>query len=294
MDKFGIDVAQWQGVIDWSKVKKDFAILKVTKKTNEIEPSFDRNYKGCLENNIPVGVYRYVYARTVLEAMAEAQAIVKVLDGRSLPYGVWLDMEDKSIKIEKNALSIIVNTEAEILKAAGYNVGIYCNKDWYYNVLDGINLSTQYPFWIARYPRIDTGKFNEKSSLNPKSYSIAWQYSSKGKVDGINGNVDMDVLFVPIEEVFEKKAAEKKSSKVDNPYRAPKITLKRGSKGDSVRWVQYELKKRGYGLGRYGIDGNYGPATVKAVKKFQSDCFKNKKEVDGICGPKTIKALKQN
>ena len=85
--------------------------------------------------------------------------------------------------------------------------------------------------------------------------------------------------------------AEKTS--VDNPYPEPTKTLNKGAKGDSVRWVQYELKKRGYDLGRCGIDGDYGSATVKAVKAFQNDYFKNRKEVDGICGQKTIKALKQ-
>jgi len=288
---FGIDVAKWQGVIDWSKVKKDFAILKVTRQNNSVEESLERNYKGCVANNIPVGVYRYVYAKSTAEAKAEANGIVNACKGKNIPCGVWLDMEDKSIKtIGKQALSNVIITEAEILKSAGYDVGIYCNLDWYKNVLDSKNLA--YPFWIARYPKPDNGTYNEKSTLSPKSFAVAWQYSSKGKVDGIKGNVDMDVLFVPIGEVFGKKVEE--PSKVDNPYPEPTKTLNKGAKGDSVRWVQYELKKRGYDLGRCGIDGDYGSATVKAVKKFQSDYFKNKKEVDGICGPKTIKALKQN
>lgn len=293
MDKFGIDVAKWQGVIDWAKVKKDFAILKVTCKNNSIEGSFERNYKGCVANNIPVGVYRYVYAETTAEAKAEANGIVNACKGKNIPYGVWLDMEDKSIKtIGKQALTNIIVTMAEILKANGLDVGIYCNKDWYANVLDGKTLEKRYPFWIARYPKFDNGTYNENSTLSPKSFAVAWQYSSKGKVNGIKGNVDMDVLFVPISTVFGKDVTVNPVS--SNPYPVPTVTLNKGAKGDSVRWVQYELKKRGYNLGKHSIDGNYGSATVKAVKKFQSDYFKNKKEVDGICGPKTIKALKQN
>ena len=65
---YGIDVAKWQGTVDWEKVKKagkEFAILKVTKKDNKIEESFERNYSGCMAAGIPVGVYRYVYAKTV-------------------------------------------------------------------------------------------------------------------------------------------------------------------------------------------------------------------------------------
>ena len=291
---YGIDVAQWQGVIDWSKVKKDFAILKVTKKSNGVEPSFERNYNGCLENHIPVGVYRYVYAKTVVEAKKEAEAIVKILGGRSLPYGVWLDMEDKSIKIGKSALSVIINTEAEILKAAGYSVGIYCNKDWYYNVLDGRNLAQIYPFWIARYPLIDTGKFNEKSSLNPKNYAIAWQYSSKGKVDGIKGNVDMDVMFVPVESIFGESDG--------NPYFEPKnvVTSKTQAKikgikvysykGNDVGWVQWHLWKKGY-LTEDQVDLSCGPITVDAIMRFQSDLIGL--AIDGLCGSATRKKLKE-
>lgn len=194
--KLGIDVAQWQGNIDWNRVNKDFAILKVTKKDNTIEPKLMTNYSGCVKNNIPVGVYRYVYAKNVAQAQAEAKAIVNIIKSLNIPVGVWLDMEDASIKgIGKANLTNIINAEAQIIKAAGFNVGIYCNRDWYLNVLDGANLAKIYPFWIARYPSSDKGKFNANSSLNPKAYAKAWQYSSKGKVNGISGYVDMDVVF---------------------------------------------------------------------------------------------------
>ena len=208
---FGIDVAKYQGDIDWSKVKKNFAILKVTRQNNSVEESFERNYKGCVANIISVGVYRYVYAKTTAEAKAEANGIVNACKGKNIPCGVWLDMEDKSIKtIGKQNLTNIINTEAEILKAAGYDVGIYCNLDWYKNVLDSKTLEKSFPFWIARYPKSDNGTYNENSTLSPKSFAVAWQYSSKGKVDGIKGNVDMDVLFVPIKEVFGKKVEDMK------------------------------------------------------------------------------------
>jgi hypothetical protein len=85
--------------------------------------------------------------------------------------------------------------------------------------------------------------------------------------------------------------AEEKKTSVGNPYPEPTKTLNKGAKGDSVRWVQYELKKLGYDLGRCGIDGDYGSATVKAVKSFQRS---KGLVVDGITGKNTIKALKQS
>ena len=194
----GIDVAKWQGIIDWQKVKSqiDFAILKCTKKNNSLEESFERNYSGCISNGIPVGVYRYVYARNKKEAEAEAEGILKAIKGKVIACKVWLDLEDSTIKkIGQAKLTEVIETEAKILQNNGYEVGIYSNPNWYYNVLDSGYLRTKYPFWIAHYPRIDRGKLNIDSSLNPKDYAIAWQYSSKGKINGIKGNVDLDVAF---------------------------------------------------------------------------------------------------
>lgn len=197
----GIDVAKWQGNINWAQVKAsgkvDFAILKVTQKDNAVEGAFECNYNGCIANNIPVGVYRYVYAANVAQAQVEANAIVRCLSGKTIKCGVWLDMEDSSIAgIGKANLTAIINAEMRILNAAGYEVGIYCNKNWHDKILDSAALKNSYPFWIARYPSSDTGV--QVASLSPVSYAQAWQYSSKGSVSGISGNVDMDVSFIDL------------------------------------------------------------------------------------------------
>ena len=195
--QYGIDVAKWNGTIDWKKVKNagmSFAVLKVTKKDNKVEESFERNYAGCRENQIPIAVYRYVYATSVAKAEAEARAIVDTLRGKQIEGEVWLDMEDPSIAgIGKSALTLIIDQEAKILKAAGYKVGIYCNRDWYEHTLDGAELSKRYKFWIAKYGKND-GTWQNRSD-NPKDIAYAWQYTSKGHVDGITGEVDMNILY---------------------------------------------------------------------------------------------------
>lgn len=201
----GIDVSKWNGAINWQKAKNeiDFAILKVTKKNNNIEESFMNNYEGCKVNNIPVGVYKYVYATGIKTARDEGQAIVNALKGKSVECGVWLDIEDKSLAIlSKETLNSIIITMANILESNGYYVGIYCNKDWYYNKLDYKYLSERYPFWIARYPLNDKGILNIDSKLNPKDYAKAWQYSSKGNINGIKGNVDLNVAFVDLSQLM--------------------------------------------------------------------------------------------
>lgn len=206
MSQYGIDVAKWQGIIDWEKFKadnKEFAILKVTDKTNKVEEAFERNYCGCINCDIPVGVYRYVYAADVAAAKTEANAIVSAIKDKDIKLGVWLDMEDTGIKgAGRETLTSIIRAEAEIFQANGHKVGIYCNRDWYLNVLDSAVLAQTYPFWIARYPAADNGTIME--SLSPKDLAgcKVWQYSSKGTVNGISGNVDLDIAFADLAELM--------------------------------------------------------------------------------------------
>ena len=126
--KYGIDVAKWNGVIDWSKVKLaniSFAVLKVTNKNNRVEEAFERNYAGATEQGITVGVYRYVYAKTVEAAKAEANAIVQALSGKKINFRVWLDMEADSIKnIGKSRLTEIINAEADIIMCILPPIGV--------------------------------------------------------------------------------------------------------------------------------------------------------------------------
>ena len=84
----GIDVAKWQGNVDWKKVKSsgcEFAILKVIDKSGSRESAFDKNYSGCVESNIPVGVYNYSYATDVTKAKSDAEKVLKVISGKSIP-----------------------------------------------------------------------------------------------------------------------------------------------------------------------------------------------------------------
>jgi GH25 family lysozyme M1 (1,4-beta-N-acetylmuramidase) len=122
--------------------------------------------------------------------------LLEKLKGRPLEYGIWLDLESAALrKIGKAAISKLCYIYANMFRAAGYYVGIYCNNDWYKNVLDSQSLVKDFDFWIARYPKYDTGEYKANSQLSPKGYSVAWQYSSKGKVPGIKTNCDLNVDF---------------------------------------------------------------------------------------------------
>lgn len=276
----GIDVSHHQGNIDWNKVKAEaglgFVIMKAMYENgHNVESAFERNYAGS--EGLQRGAYLYGIARTVEGAKQEAIDFIKILNGRRLEYGVWLDLEDNKLaKVGKAQLTKQIDAMAAIIKGAGYKVGIYSNKYWYYNVLDGAGLARRYDFWIARYPLLDNGTI--KMNLAPKGWAKIWQYSSKGKVHGIKGNCDLDIEMSDLEKGVPAENG--------NPYQEPTRNLKIGASGNDVRWTQYELNYRGYGL---IIDGIFGKNTDMAVRAFQNTAHLVS---DGIVGKKTIAALK--
>lgn len=200
MEIKGIDVSAWQGQIDWKTVADygmDFAILRITEAGNVTDKYFERNYTECQKYNIPTGVYKYSYAMTITEIQSEARKVVSVLNGRELQYPVWLDLEHHKQRV-LGAENIHKMTEAfeKIITAAGYKFGIYCNVDWYMNVI--CSHLKKYDFWIARYPANDDGWIQER--LRP-DFGVGWQYSSKAKIPGINGTVDRSVFYKDYKEV---------------------------------------------------------------------------------------------
>lgn len=201
----GIDVSSWQGKPDWKKVKKsgiEFAILRIHQK-NGPDTSFEHNYKGCKANAIPIGGYKYSYALTPAQALEEAEDTLSVLAGRGLDFPVFYDLEwNSQRKLGSESIEKIAETFLNRIKKAGYKVGVYCNMDWYQKVLT--EKLRKYALWIARYPADDNGTIQER--LRP-DIGVGWQYSSKGKVSGITGNVDMNVFY--------KNYTEDKVKKVD-------------------------------------------------------------------------------
>ena len=200
MEIKGIDVSAHQGKINWDTVANygmDFAILRITEVGNVIDSQFENNFSGCNKHKIPVGVYKYSYASTVSEAQSEARKVVSVLNGRKIQFPVFLDLENHRQRV-LGAESIHNLAEAfrEIIVAAGYKFGIYCNEDWYMNVI--CSHLKKYDFWIARYPANDDGWIQER--LRP-GFGVGWQYSSKAKIPGINGTVDRSVFYKDYKEV---------------------------------------------------------------------------------------------
>ena len=194
MEIRGIDVSAWQGKIDWNTVANygmDFVMLRITEAGNVTDKYFERNYTECQKYNIPTGVYKYSYATTVSEIESEARKVVSVLAGRKLQFPVWLDLEwNNQRTLGSESIHKLAEAFEKIITAAGYRFGIYCNVDWYLNVI--CSHLKKYDFWIARYPASDNGTLQER--LRP-GYGVGWQYSSKAKIPGIPGTVDRNVFY---------------------------------------------------------------------------------------------------
>ena len=211
MEIKGIDVSAWQGQIDWDTVANygmDFVLLRITEAGNVIDSCFEKNFSGCQKHNIPTGVYKYSYAMTIAEIQSEAKKVVSVLNGRKLQYPVWLDLEhNNQCVLGAESIHKMADAFREIVEAAGYKFGIYCNVDWYMNVI--CSHLKKYDFWIARYPANDDGWLQER--LRP-DFGVGWQYSSKAKIPGISGTVDRNVFYKYSEDKKEEKTMVKLSN----------------------------------------------------------------------------------
>lgn len=187
-----IDISGYQGLSDLEEVKSagiKGVIMRILN-SKGTDASFEHNYQECVINGLAKGVYRYSYALTIAQAEKEADEVLHVLAGRKLELGVFLDLEySAQRKLGSARVKQIAEKWMAVIRAGGYECNIYCNLDWYKNVCGGLNAK----YWIARYPLIDTGKVKE--NLRPNVGEIGWQYTSKGKVSGITGNVDMSLWY---------------------------------------------------------------------------------------------------
>lgn len=278
-----VDVSSIQGNPDWERAAEDGiqgAILRI-RDSKGVDRSWEYNYRTCGEVGIPRGAYRYSYALTVAQARAEAREVLRTLDGRKLELGVWLDLEwSRQRELGSRKVKQLARVWMQEIRSAGYPCNVYCNLEWYQKLLQGLDAK----YWIARYPKRDTGVLI--NSLRPRVGEKIWQYSSKGKVAGIFGKVDLDEWTGGLQIGASRGEA-------GNPYKdSGKVLffqpLLAGIAREDVRWLQWELREAGYQL---QVDGRFGPKTDLALRAFQAA---HGLKADGKCGPATRAALRGN
>lgn len=189
----GIDVSKHNGTIDFKKVKDsgiDFVIIRIGYGGSAPvkDEKFEENYNNAKANGLLVGVYIYSYADTTSDIIQEKEAVIKWLGGKHLDLPVFLDLEDKKTgKCTREEITSFANEFCTYVKNNGYESGIYANKNWLMNKIDVINLLTNVnvTIWLAEW---------NNEVTYPGIFTI-WQYTSKGNVNGIKGNVDLNYLY---------------------------------------------------------------------------------------------------
>lgn len=294
MSKKVIDVSSFQGYIDWKKVKVSGiqgAVLKIIRKDLTPDRQFENNWKGCEEASIPIiGVYNYSYATTVNKAKTDAQKVIDILSGRKAK--VWLDVEDVSQQGMGTALIEVIKAYQKQIEQAGLEFGIYTGLSFYNRNLKPYAREFHCNFWIARYPSNHVVEVSSNPLVNKKPILAktleGWQYSSKGRVPGIKGDVDLNLWYGDF--------AVNNGDKEKNPYPVPKrlLSLKPTRLfGEDIKWVQYHLIRLKFLPGKNtkgynNIDGIFGKATETAVRMAQAHFGV---VADGIVGKRTIQVL---
>ncbi|HHU72716.1 MAG TPA: glycoside hydrolase family 25 [Clostridiales bacterium] len=204
---YGIDVAKWQGVIDWKKVKEEgitYAMVRVGFRTLDTgiiaeDPYGEYNIQQALKNGIKVGIYFFSTATNKEEAKEEARWVADFIAPYSITYPVayncegFTDPNNRQYGMTKEERTDLAITFLDYIGKKGYTPMFYASK----NELEGdtqwitSTLSKKYKIWVAQY--INTIEGNMKSSYSGDHHM--WQYTSKGVVPGISGPVDLNIAY---------------------------------------------------------------------------------------------------
>ena len=192
--QIGIDASKWQGDIDFSKLKAsgvEFVIIRVGSSNglngeNFVDSKFIQNVKNANAVGIPVGIYFYSYASTIDRAISDAKWIVEQIKDYKVDLPIAFDWENwgsfNKFDVSFFGLTNIAKGFMDTIKDAGYDAMLYSSKTY----LENIWLPTSYPVWLAHYT---------KNTNYTGDYSF-WQICSNGRVDGISGDVDINIRYI--------------------------------------------------------------------------------------------------
>ncbi len=199
--KKGIDVSKWNETIDWEAVKEDgveFAIIRCGYRGSLsgsliLDPMYEQNIRGAIDADIPVGVYFFTQAVNEVEAVEEASMVISLIRQYDVDYPVFLDSESAGGNGRADDLNAEDRTRIhkaflETIANAGYATGIYASANWLNEKVDMTELS-DYHTWLAEYAEVPSYD----------GYYHMWQYTSKGSIDGISTNVDLNLCYMNID-----------------------------------------------------------------------------------------------
>lgn len=260
MANHGIDVSQYQGNIDFKKVKKagvNFVIIRAGygRDISQKDPYFEQNYKNAKAAGLNVGAYWYSYAANDADAIKEAQACLSVIKGKTFEYPVYYDIEEQSqFSKGRSFCDSLAKAFLNKMESAGYFAGLYTGRYAAQNYFSKSVLD-RYALWIAEYG----GKLNYTGD-----YGI-WQNSSTWRVNGISGNVDHDYGYINYPDII-KKAGLNGFKKSNVAGGQNKNAGENKTKKESSKTVYYTVKS---GDTLSGIAAKY-KTTVTALVKLNN------------------------
>ncbi len=196
--KIGIDVSSWQGNINWQKVKSagvEFAFIRIGYQVGYggeyvLDKYFTQNIENATTVGLPVGIYFYSYADSVAEAKSQAEWIAEQLDGYTVELGVAFDWEDWSnfnlTGMSFHTINRVAATFLDTLVDKGYQGLLYGSLNYLRRIWQPEKYLEGHAVWLAQYYTEPTYE---------KSFRF-WQLSSSGRVDGITGDVDLDIMYL--------------------------------------------------------------------------------------------------
>lgn len=265
-----IDVSYCQTGVDYNKVKNsgiDAVIIRAGfgKETYQKDSEFETHYRNAKKAGLAVGVYWYSYAYSVAEAKQEAKVCLACIRGKTLELPVYYDLEESGqTRLGMSALTNIAIAFCDAIKSGGYRAGVYGNLNWLNNYLDYEKLRNKYSIWLAQW-----------SSSPSKSCDI-WQNADNGRISGISGNVDTDVII--------NKNIIKSKSEVKEEM------IKKGLTNNAIlAYKKQLLNLYNAGIIKTKVDSSagFGDGTEKAVREVQTLA---KIKVNGEVGVDTINA----
>ena len=259
----GIDISRWQKDINLAVVPCDFVIIKATQGTNYISPTFEEQIKQAVQLHKYVGVYHY--AGGGAGAIAEAEHFIKTVKpyiGRAILVLDWEGEQNPVFNDPIYALAFL----RYVKQQTGITPFIYMSKSvcrQYKKQWDN-----SFPLWCAQYKNQQPTGYQDNPWTDSKGFG-AWdkceilQYSSKGRLTGYSGNLDLDKAYISGDEW---NAYAQGNSSFDPNI---KPILRKGDRNEYVKAWQTYLNVNGYQCGE--ADGIFGEKTEKAVIKYQQD-----------------------
>lgn len=209
----GIDVSKHNGTIDWSEVKAsgyDFAMIRLgwagyagpIVANGGLDPMFETNVKGAQAAGIDVGVYVYSYCKTAAVAKIAAQETIELIKDYQLTYPIAFDFEESMYaSMSKADNTNICDSFLSVIEDAGYYAMLYTFKSYAESNLNMTDLA-KYDFWLAH---VGTNGAALSSTSYSGNYGI-WQYSWKGNVSGMTGDVDLNYAYMDYPSIIKAAA----------------------------------------------------------------------------------------